>query len=143
MKLCQFFKSLRKQFLSKNLIELRSSFLHSKSFCQSFGELAKCHQSIPYGQCDVSKYLVYNHILKSIVKELNEKVAKIVFFVTWINLRSHSVCHPDPLLKLLFHKKRSGFSSATEPFTLNVTIVKCLFTMYFIVLILTEWFGFP
>ena len=32
MTLCQFFKTLRKQFFDKNLIELHSSFLHSNSF---------------------------------------------------------------------------------------------------------------
>ena len=30
--LCQFFKTLRKQFVSKNLIELHSSLLHSNCF---------------------------------------------------------------------------------------------------------------
>ena len=41
-----------------------------------------CYQNIQYEQSDVSKFLVYRHILKSIVKELNEKIAKLCFFGT-------------------------------------------------------------
>ena len=48
-----------------------------------------------------SKFIACRHILKSIVKELNEKTAKILgFFWNWINLikfiSSHANCHADP-----------------------------------------------
>ena len=55
-------------------MELYSSFLHSNSFV----ELAHCHQNIPCGQSNVSERLVYGHILKSIVKELDEKIVNIM-----------------------------------------------------------------
>ena len=55
----------------------------------SFKELAKCHQDIPCGQSDVSNYLAFRHILKSIVKELNEKVAKMRFLELESSLSVH------------------------------------------------------
>ena len=48
-----------------------------RQFSQNFVELNKCHQIIKYGQSDVSKCLVCSHILKSIQRELNEKIVKI------------------------------------------------------------------
>ena len=68
-----------------------------KLFSQTFGELTRCSQSTSCGQCDVSKHLVYGHILKSIVKKLEEKNQKFSFFGTWINFNqawsSHAICH--------------------------------------------------
>ena len=63
---------------AENLNEVQSSFRH-KLFSQSFEELAKCSQNMSGGQCDVSKRLVYRHILKSIVRELKEKRQKFHF----------------------------------------------------------------
>ena len=79
MTFCQFYKTLRKQFVSIKLIELHSSFLHSNN--------------IPRGQstCNVSKCLVYRHILKSIVRNWMRKSNKYVFFKTWVKLSSLSV----------------------------------------------------
>ena len=58
--------------------------LHSisaiKLFSQSFGELSRCSQNMSCGQCEVSKCLAYRHILKSIVKKLEEKTQKFSFF---------------------------------------------------------------
>ena len=72
-----------------------------KLFSQSFGELTRCSQNMPCGQCEVSKRLAYRHILKSIVKKLEEKNQKLSFFGTWINFyqvcSSHAICraaHP-------------------------------------------------
>ena len=72
-----------------------------KLFSQSFGELTRCSQNMSCGQCEVSKRLVYRHILKSIVKKLEEKIQKFSFFGTWINFNqvcsSHAICraaHP-------------------------------------------------
>ena len=48
-------------------------------FSQSFEELAKCSQDLLCGKCDVSKYVAYRHILKSIEKELKEKSKKFCF----------------------------------------------------------------
>ena len=39
--------------------------------------MAKCHEDIPCEQCDVSERLACRYILKSIVQEMNEKIAKI------------------------------------------------------------------
>ena len=49
-------------------------------FSQSFEELAKCSQSMSCGHCKVSKRLAHTHILKSIVKKLEEKNQKFSFF---------------------------------------------------------------
>ena len=51
-----------------------------KLFSQSFGELTRCSQNMSCGQSEVSKCLVYRHILKSIVKKLEEKNQKFIFF---------------------------------------------------------------
>ena len=59
--------------------ELHSSFLQSKLFSQSFGELTRCSQNMSCGQSEVSKCLAYRHILKSIVKKLQEKNQNSVF----------------------------------------------------------------
>ena len=67
-----------------------------KLFSQSFGELTRCSQNMSCGQCEVSKCLAYNHILKSIVRKLEEKNQKFNFFGTWINFNqvcsSHAIC---------------------------------------------------
>ena len=62
-----------------------------------FGELTRCSQNMSCEQCEVSKCLVYRHILKSILKKLEEKNQKFSFFGTWINFNqvcsSHAICH--------------------------------------------------
>ena len=64
---------------------------------QSFGELTRCSHNMLCGQCDVSNRLAYRHILKSIVKKLEEKNQKFSFHGTWINFNqicsSHAICH--------------------------------------------------
>ena len=82
---------------SSKLWENNLTFL----FSQSFKELAKCSHNMSCGQCEVSKHLVYRHILKSIVKKLEEKNQKFRYFGTWINFNqvcsSHAICraaHP-------------------------------------------------
>ena len=81
-----------------------------KLFSQSFVELTRCSQNMSCGQCEVSKHLAYRHILKSIVKKLEEKNQKFSYFGTWINFNqvcsSHAICrvaHPwlcSPHLKI-------------------------------------------
>ena len=61
--------------ITENLNEVHWHIL----FCQRFEELAKCSQNMSCGQCDVSKRLVHRHILKSIVKKLEEKNQKFSF----------------------------------------------------------------
>ena len=67
-----------------------------KLFSQSFGELTRCSQNMSCGQCEVSKCLAYRHILKSIVRKLEEKHQRFSFFGTWINFNqvcsSHAIC---------------------------------------------------
>ena len=72
-----------------------------KLFSQSFGDLTRCSQNLSCGQCEVSKCLAYRHILKSLVKKLEEKNHKFSFFGNWINFNqvcsSHAICravHP-------------------------------------------------
>ena len=68
-----------------------------KLFSQGFGELTRCSQNMSCGQCEVSKRLVYRHILKSIVKKPEEKNQKFSFFGTLINFNqvfsSHAIFH--------------------------------------------------
>ena len=61
--------------IAENLNEVHWHIL----FSQSFGELTKCSQNMPCGQCEVSKHLAYRHILKLIVKKLEEKTKNSVF----------------------------------------------------------------
>ena len=58
-------------------------------FSQSFEELAKCSQNMSCGQCEVSKHLAYRHILKSIVKKLEEKNQKFSFSKLDLSLPVH------------------------------------------------------
>ena len=59
-------------------------------YSQSFEELAKCSQSMSCGQCEVSKRLAYRHILKSIVKKLEEINQKFKF------VSSRAICRTAP-----------------------------------------------
>ena len=58
-------------------------------FSQSFEELAKCNQNMSCGQCEVSKHLAYRHILKSVVKKLEEKNQKFSFSKLDLSLSVH------------------------------------------------------
>ena len=63
-----------------------------------FGELTTCHQNIPYEHqifCCI-RILTCNHILRSIVKRLNEKKAINVYMFLNVN----QICQ---LLTLLVH----------------------------------------
>ena len=54
-----------------NELDLTSfKFSVIKWFFKSLEKSAKCHQTIPCGQTDESKCLVYRHILKPVVKVL-------------------------------------------------------------------------
>ena len=46
------------------------------------------------GQCEVSKRLAYRHILKSVVKKLEEKNQKFSF--SKLDLSSHAICRAAP-----------------------------------------------
>ena len=67
-------------------------------FSQSFEDLAKCSQNMSCGQCDVSKCPAYRHILKSIVKKLDEKNQKFSFSkldLSWsVQMRSAMLIAP-------------------------------------------------
>ena len=58
-------------------------------FIQRFEELAKRSQNMSCGQCDVSKCLAYRHILKSIVKKLEEKNQKFSVSKFYLSLSVH------------------------------------------------------
>ena len=77
--------------------EVQSSLFFDTNCFESFEELAKCSQNMADGQCDVSKRLVYRHIIKSIVKELKEKKKKFHFSKLELNL---SVCMQSAALIL-------------------------------------------
>ena len=71
--------------IAENLNEVHWHIL----FSQSFEELTKCSQNMSCGQCEVSKNLVYRHILKSIVKKLEEKNQKFSFSKLDLSLSVH------------------------------------------------------
>ena len=58
------------------------------------------------GQCEVSKHLVHRHILKSIVKKLEEENQKFSFFGTLIkfvvHMQSSALLTPERGIYLLF-----------------------------------------
>ena len=60
-----------------------------KLFSQSFEELAKCSHNMSCGQCEVSTHLAYRHILKSIVKKLEEKNQKFSSSKLDLSLSDH------------------------------------------------------
>ena len=71
--------------ITENLNEVHWHIL----FSQSFEELAKHSQNMSCGQCEVSKCLAYRHILKSIVKKLEEKNQKFSFSKLDLSLSAH------------------------------------------------------
>ena len=77
----------------ENLNEFKSSFFDTNYF---FEELAKCSQNISC-KCDVSKRPAKRYMLKSVLKELNEKKKKFRFFGTLIKFISlHAICDAPP-----------------------------------------------
>ena len=76
---------LQNNLIAENLNEIHWHIL----FSPSFEELAKCSQNISCGQCEVSKHLAYRHILKSIVKKLEEKNQKFSFSKLDLSLSVH------------------------------------------------------
>ena len=69
-------------------------------FSQSFEELAKCSQNMSCGQCELSKCQVHWHILKPIMKKLEEKNQKFSFSKLDLSLSVHmqsAVLPPPPL----------------------------------------------
>ena len=71
--------------IAENLNEVHWHIL----FSQSLEELAKCSQNMSCGQCEVSKRLAYKHILKSIVKKIEEKNQKFSFSKLDLSLSVH------------------------------------------------------
>ena len=71
--------------IAENLNEVHWHIL----FSQSFEELAKCSENMSCGQCEVSKCLAYRHILKSVVKKLEEKNQKFSFSKLDLSLSVH------------------------------------------------------
>ena len=97
-------------------------FSATKLFSQSFGELTRCSKNMSCGQCEVSKCLAYRHILKSIVKKLEEKNQKFSFFGTWINFNqvcsSHVICRAaHPWFVKWLASSRSSVVIAVPSFT--------------------------
>ena len=87
---------LQNNLIAENLNEVHWDIL----FSQSFEELAKFSQNMSCGQCEVSKHLVYRHILKSIVKKLEEKNQKFNFSKLDLKFCSHAICRAAPLWML-------------------------------------------
>ena len=91
-------------------------------FSQSFEELAKCIQNMSCGQCEASKCLVYRHILKSIVKKLEEKKQKFSFSKLDLSLSVHMqsallLPHPNTGHLIMAYFNRAG--RAWSPHTLD------------------------
>ena len=71
-------KLLKNHFV--NELDLTSfKFAVIKWFFKSLEKLAKCHQKILCGHSDESKYLAYIHILKTVVKVMEEKFNFLCF----------------------------------------------------------------
>ena len=71
-------KLLKNHFV--NELDLTSfKFSATKWFFKSLEELAKCHQKIACGHTDESKCLAYRHILKTVVKVVEEKFHFLCF----------------------------------------------------------------
>ena len=63
-----------------NELDLTSfKFAAIKWFFKSLEELAKCHQKILCGHTDESKHLAHKHILKTVVKVVEEKFNFLCF----------------------------------------------------------------
>ena len=75
--------------IAANLNEVKSSSL-TKWFFKSLEELAKCHQKILCGHTGEPKHLAYRHILKTVVKVVEEKFKFLCFFSL------PTICHADP-----------------------------------------------
>ena len=72
-------KLLKNNLIAANLNEVKSSSL-TKWFFKSLEESTKCHQKILCGHTDGSKQLAYRHILKTVVKVVEEQFIFFVFF---------------------------------------------------------------
>ena len=94
-----FSKLLKKHFV--NELDLTSfKFAAIKWFFKSL-ELAKCCQKKLCGHTDESKHLAYRHILKTVVKVVEEKFNFFVFFLNLIQVYQFT-CNPprwSPLWK--------------------------------------------
>ena len=64
--------------IAANLNEVKLSSL-TKWFFKSLEESAKCRQKILCGHTDESKHLAYRHILKTVVKVVEEKFECLCF----------------------------------------------------------------
>ena len=80
---------MKNHLIAANLNEVKSSSL-TKWFFKSLEELAKCHQKILCEHTDESKHLAYRHILKTVVKVVEEKL-KFLYFSSLRAIR-----HADP-----------------------------------------------
>ena len=68
------------EYLNDTFPILQTFQASSSKFSRNFEELAKCHQNIPSGQSNASNCLIYRHIVKTIINELNEEKQKLCFF---------------------------------------------------------------
>ena len=71
-------KLLKNHLIAANLNEVKSSSL-TKCFFKSLEESTKCCQKSLCGHTDESKHLVYRHILKTVVKVVEEKFKFLCF----------------------------------------------------------------
>ena len=76
---------LQNSLITENLNDVHWHIL----FSQSFKELAKCSQNMSCEQCEVLKSLAHRHVLKLIVKKLEEKNQKFSFSKLDLSLSVH------------------------------------------------------
>ena len=91
--------------LHSKILDVLSLSVQFSSFSSSCEELAKCSQKMSCGQCEVSKHLASRHILKSIVKKLEEKNQKFSFSKLDLSLLVHM---QSVVLLPLWPVKRDG-----------------------------------
>ena len=76
--ICLYENGFENHLIAASLNEDKSSSL-TKWFFKSLEELAKCHKKILCGHTDDSKCLAYRHILKTVVKVVEEKLIFLCF----------------------------------------------------------------
>ena len=79
----------------------KNCYLHSNSFLKVLEKLQSVIKIFHMNNLLCQKHPSYRYISKSIVKELNDKLAQIMVFGTWINLNQvyYFACNMIPRLR--------------------------------------------
>ena len=118
-----------------NELDLTSfKFAAIKWFFKSLEESAKCHQKILCGHTDELKCLAYRHVLKTVVKVMEEKFNFFVFFLNLIQVHQFTqsatlippVHHPNPRIGGFENHAVNCLNPYAVWLEFRHTIVRCL-----------------